>query len=255
MSEIRDLLVITPSREREEQLREMLKACLSLSEADTDIAVANDDDDLYDLRRFEDVPHIARVLWHHGPRAGLGTWTNRLAALYTGRYDEYRALGGPVAAEPRTTYRAFASLGDDHFPRTQGWDRLLLQALDAMGGQGIAYGDDMHQRHRLPTAPVISAGIVEALGWMCEPSLRHMYVDNVWRDLGLGAGCLAYVLGVVIEHLHPAAGKAVTDPTYEASMAAWDADGEAYEQWRRDRMAADVGKVQAVVAGTKPHAR
>ncbi len=249
---MRDLLVITPSRGRPERLQEMIEACLSLSEAETDIAVANDDDDLYDLtqytdpRQFWQFGQFKRVIWHHGPRTSLSAWTNRLAALYTGRYSEYRALGGPVATLPRDEYRAFASLGDDHVPRTPGWDRLLLEAIDDIGGEGIAYGDDLHQGRRLPTAPVISAGIVEALGWLCEPSLRHMYLDDVWRDLGSAAMCLAYRADVVIEHCHPDAGKAVADGTYAESLAGTEADRQAYQRWRAERMTADVAKVWAV---------
>jgi hypothetical protein len=222
--------VITPSRGRPDRLREMIGACLSLSEADTEIAVANDDDDRYDISAYFG---RGRLIWHHGPRASLGAWTNRLAVAYAGQY------------------RAVASLGDDHLPRTPGWDRLLLDAIDRMGGEGIAYGNDLHQGGRLPTAPVISAGIVEALGWMMEPSLRHMYVDNVWRDLGQRAGCLAYVPGVIIEHLHPDAGKAVTDGTYAGSLAGTAADRATYEWWRRERMASDVARLQTVLPAVR----
>jgi hypothetical protein len=93
---------------------------------------------------------------------------------------------------------------------------------------------------------VVSADIVEALGWVCEPSLAHMHVDDVWRDLGQGAGCLAYVPSVVIEHLHPDAGKAATDSTYAGSLATAGADREAYERWRREGMTGDVAKIRAL---------
>jgi hypothetical protein len=229
---MRDLLVITPSRGRPERLRAMISACLSLAEADTDIAVGIDDDDPaaseYEayLRAFPP----GYVFYVKAERRALGMWTNRIAAA---NIDQYRA---------------FASLGDDHLPRTPGWDGLLLEAIDKLNdtGSGIAYGDDLHQGAALPTAPVISSDIVEALGWMCEPSLAHMYLDNAWRDLGRAAGCLAYVPGVVIEHLHPDAGKAVTDGTYAASRTGEEADRQAYERWRAERMAADVAKVCAV---------
>lgn len=210
----------------------MIEACVSLSEACTTIAVGTDDDD--PGRRA-----YGRVLWpaviagcvRHftGTRRTLSGWTNLLAE-------------GGIAEG----YRALASLGDDHLPRTQGWDRLLLEALDKLGGEGIAYGNDLHQGEALPTAPVISAGIVEALGWMMEPGLKHMHVDDVWRDLGRGAGCLAYVPEVVIEHQHPDAGKAVGDETYTESAAGMSADRDAYHRWRDERMASDVAKVRAL---------
>jgi hypothetical protein len=120
-----------------------------------------------------------------GPRNNLAGWTNVLA----------RHLA--------KDYRALASLGDDHLPRTPGWDLRLLEAIAGMGGTGFAYGNDLLQGAALPTAVVVSSNIVTALGWMCEPSMRHYCIDNVWKDLGEGAGCLAYLPDVIIEHLRP----------------------------------------------------
>jgi hypothetical protein len=210
----------------------MIEACRSLSEADMRIAVGVDLDDPARWE-YDEFRAVAQVFT--GERQSLTGWTNMLA----------RALG--------SHYRAIASLGDDHLPRTQGWDRLLLEAIDGMGGEGIAYGDDLHQGERLPTAPVISAGIVEALGWMCEPSLRHFCVDAVWRDLAGQAGCLRYVPGVVIEHMHPHAGKGPRDATYlevGETSGRLEPDLGAYQAWRRERMAADVAKVRAVMAAS-----
>lgn len=227
---VRDLLVIVPSRGRPEQLRDMVDACLSLSEADTEIAVALDDDD---PRRDEAMALISgpRVMIRHGDRDNFTGWSNEIAEKHKGRY------------------RAYASLSDDTVPRTRGWDRLLLEAISAMGGTGIAYGDDLLQRENLPTAPVITCDIVEALGWMCEPSMTHFSIDNVWKDLGEGAGCLAYVPTVIIEHLHPCAGKAPVDQTHrDAGFNMPDhPDSAAYHAWRRDRMAADIATVKRLL--------
>lgn len=226
---MRDLLVAVPSRGRPARLAAMIDACLSLAEAETYVAVAVDADDP-ELTRYRALwSGAARWSLTEGPRRTLSGWTNYLAAASAGRY------------------RALASLGDDHLPRTPGWDRLLLEALDKLGGEGIAYGNDLHQREALPTAPVISAGIVEALGWMCEPTLAHMHVDNVWRDLGRAADCLAYVPEVVIEHLHPDAGKAPGDQVYAESLAGAGADREAYWKWLAERFPADVAKVRSAV--------
>ena len=211
----------------------MLEACLTLAEADTDVAVGIDRDDPA-AGEYEAVVRAfppGDVFCTMAPRRTLSEWTNRIAAANLGEY------------------RAFASLGDDHVPRTASWDGLLLDALDNLNdtGTGIAYGDDLHQGGALPTAPVISADIVEALGWMTEPGLKHMHVDDVWRDLGRAAGCLAYVPEVVIEHLHPDAGKAAGDETYAGSAAGLRTDRDAYHRWRNERMAADVARVRALL--------
>lgn len=226
---MRDLLIITPSRGRPQRLREMLDAVFATAEADTDVAVAIDDDEPADYSPAWQVKHN-RVMWFTGHRNTLSRWTNRLA------------LDPDIGGK----YRALASLGDDHIPRTPGWDRLLLEAIDQMGGTGIAYGDDTIMGERLPTAPVISRDIVYALGWMCEPSLRHMFVDNAWGDLGREAGCVAYVPEVVIEHCHWCVGKSALDATYAETEVQKEPDRALYENWKAERMAADVAKIRGL---------
>jgi hypothetical protein len=227
---VRDLLVITPSRGRPERLREMLSATLSLSRAETDIAVGIDWDDperaAYEsLGSRLDRSWPYRILWHIAARRHtLTEWTNHIVGQ--------RRPSGEGEPPNSLTYRAFASLGDDHLPRTEGWDALLLAAIDAMGGTGIAYGNDGIFNERLPTAPVISSDIVRALGWMCVPCCRHMAVDLAWKDLGTAADCLVHVPEVTIEHVHWCAGKAAMDETYAVSEAGKDADREAYFGWR-----------------------
>lgn len=229
---MRDLLVITPSRGRPKRLKAMLHETLAHATGETDVAVALDGDDpageeYAELARMlsEDLGLRDRVLWHSGPRNDLTGWTNCLALRYA---DEYLYL---------------ASLGDDHLPHTLGWDRKLTEA------GAIAYGNDLHQGENLPTAVVIRSDIVVALGWFCLPAVRHYYCDNVWKDLGEGAGCLAYCEDVFIEHEHPAWGTAPSDPTYiEAFDRQWSADGAAYDAWCRYQRVADVATVKACLA-------
>ena len=228
---MRDLTVIVPSRGRAERLREMLAAALELSRADTLIAVASDEDDpaheAYDALL---TPHAraGRVQWTCGQRRTLSGWTNLIAAQH--------APGS----------RALASFGDDHVPRTEGWDRLLLDAIGGMGGTGIAYPDD-RRRSDIPEAVVISSDIVTALGWMCEPSLAHFYIDDAWADLGRGAGCIAYVPDAVVEHMHyRTRPEGARDATYAEAEAGGTRDRQAYERWRASRMAADVATVRSL---------
>lgn len=91
------------------------------TEAATDLVFALDNDD-------EPSAEAAAALGIYrvtGPRNHLAGWTNVVARHCT---KEYRVL---------------ASLGDDHVPRTPGWDRLLLEAIGVMGGTGFAYGNDL----------------------------------------------------------------------------------------------------------------
>jgi hypothetical protein len=76
-----------------------------------------------------------------------------------------------------------------------------------------------------------------------------MYVDMFWRDLGQEAGCLRYLPRVVIEHMHPIAGKS---PWTEGHLRVnapdrLEADRIAYEEYRASLFAADVAKVQHLI--------
>lgn len=200
----------------------MLDATVGLSRLDTHVAVAVDEDDPQ-LDAYEDLlaswnQRDRRVGWYLGPRKSLSGWTNAIA--------EKNWYG----------YRTLASLGDDHVPLTEGWDKHLVSECERMGG-GFAYGNDLFQGGNLPTSVVISSSIVRALGWFCLPSLSHYFVDNVWWTLGHFAECLSYREDVVIEHRHPGIGKAPMDQTYldPGANAGWTVtshkDCPAFQAW------------------------
>ena len=126
-------------------------------------------------------------------------------------------------------------------PLTDGWDEQLITAA---GPAGMAYPNDM-RRDDITECVVISTVLVRALGWICEPSLSHWYVDNVWRDLGRGAACLSYLPGVLVKHLHPnVRGGDKPDATYDDAAARYAADMLAYQQWRMRRMREDIETVK-----------
>lgn len=231
---MRDLLIITPTRGRPQWARRLIEAVEQTATAATELILAADDDDRScdDMEIESDWPDWVSLV--RGPRQTCAAWSNRIAAGYG------------------HAYRALASFGDDHVPRTHGWDSLLLAAIDDMGGTGIAYPDDLGQRENLPTAPVISSDIPAALGWLFYPPMIHYWADNVWKDIGEGAGCLRYVPEAVVEHIHPGWGKTEMDLTYYEAWPAGDHDRDAYEAWCRDGRAGDVAKVKALMRAKEP---
>lgn len=116
-------------------------------------------------------------------------------------------------------YEAVGFMGDDHLPRTRGWDDQIMDELDALTPR-IAYGNDLLQGAALPTAVFMQSRIIRALGFMAPPVLRHLYVDNFWKHLGEQLGGLRYRDDVIIEHIHPAAGKTPMDERYRTVNAA-----------------------------------
>jgi hypothetical protein len=224
LSQSGDLLVIVPSRGRPQNIARLLDAVHETAKMKTHVHVAVDDDDP-ELERYQYVMTQAAEDGDRlttGPRKGLCAWTN------------------DIAAERAGEYLFLASLGDDHVPYTPGWDKALIRAIVEMGSTGFAYPWD-GTREDIPEAVVMSSDIVAALGWMCMPGLSHWYVDNVWADLGRGAGCLRHLRAVKVEHAWKG------DLTSKESSETLTADREAYYAWRRsERMAQDVATVLAL---------
>jgi hypothetical protein len=131
-------------------------------------------------------------------------------------------------------YRAVGFAGDDHVPRTMDWARTYRDELGRMG-VGIVHGDDGTWAGSLPTEWAMSTVIVQALGRMVPAPVEHLYCDNAIMDLGNTAQCLRYLPRVSIEHMHPAAGKAVTDAGYARvnDPRQYKRDEQALVRWRR----------------------
>ena len=95
----------------------------------------------------------------------------------------------------------------------------------------------------------MDARIPATLGYMAPPTLRHLYVDNVWLDWGRGLGMLRYLHDVVIEHLHPIAGKADDDERYRLvnTGTMFSRDEEAYKAYLGGGLEDDLSKLKAAV--------
>lgn len=194
------MIVIVPSRGRPDNVKRLISAWHETKATATLLIVTDDDDPaaraygdvIYDLR-----DNRAGVLWVTTSPMGMVGALNRYAKLYAEMVHDTHIIG---------------FMGDDHIPRTPLWDQRIRDILRA--GPGIVYCNDLLQGSNLPTQVFMSSGIIRALGHMA-PSFQHLYVDNYWKQLGQGAECLTYISDVVIEHMHPVAGKAEWDDGYK----------------------------------------
>jgi hypothetical protein len=234
---MRDLAIITPSRGRPWHMQRLMVALADTCQLDTALYVYADEDD----PRLDDYKQLGLDHLEVGPRDTLAALTNR------------------AAAELADSYQHIASLGDDHVPRTAGWDRELCAEIGSMGGTGFAYGAG--SRWVIPEAVVVSSDIVKALGWFMNPACMHYKVDDTWLELGLAAKCISYRHDVLIEHMQfgipydptdPGQGmKAVRDDTYTDALQPekMTADLIAWHDWRKDPegLLADAGKIRALI--------
>lgn len=127
-----------------------------------------------------------------------------------------RGLNYPLNFAARrcaSVYEYVGFMGDDHLPRTHGWDTEMIRELDSLSPR-IVYGNDLLQGANLPTAVFMQSRMIRTLGCMAPQVMRHLYLDNFWKELGERTGGLVYRDDVIIEHLHPVAGKAEWDERY-----------------------------------------
>jgi len=150
--------------------------------------------------------------------------------------NQTRGMAYPInkaanAIAKQNKYDFFAFLGDDHRPRTAEWDLQLMAAMQRR--PSMAYGNDLLQGKRLPTMIVMTSDIVKALGGMVPPNMKHLYLDNFWKKLGEDLGALTYLDDVIVEHMHPVAGKAEWDEGYKEVNAqeVYSFDALAYQNY------------------------
>lgn len=225
-----ELLMIVPSRGRPANAVEMIYAWIQTSAGAADLCFVLDADDPA-LDGYQQVRDFI------GARTLVVSSTGMTAALNTAavRYaHEYPVLG---------------FMGDDHRPRTVGWDRMLIEAI-AGRTVAIVYGNDLLQGDKMCTAVAMTSSIVRELGYMAPPQFRHLCIDLVWKDWGEHLSALEYLPDVIIEHMHPANGKALMDIGYQRVNApeVVTADSLAYYDYRDNGdMDADIAKLRALL--------
>lgn len=221
-----ELLVLVPSRGRPGNVERLAAAWDETQTGATLWVCLDDDDPLVDEYMKVAAEHPC-VLLLVAPRMRLGGTLNYYAVERAG---DFRWVG---------------FMGDDHLPRTLRWDEevtRVLADLENTAGYGMVYGDDLFQGENLPTAVFMSGNIPRRLHFIAPPGQTHLYLDDFWKALGIRLGCLQYLPEVVIEHMHPAAGKADTDATYDEanSISRYALDRAHFDAYLQHRLAADV---------------
>lgn len=224
---VMETLVICPSRNRPANIAALLD-CWEATGATATLAVCLDEADpcLPEYMALLDGWPSDRVMVIGGAWRSLCAWVN-FVALQCGGAGLFDIIG---------------QIGDDHHPRTVGWDGAVAGAMQPLG---VVYCNDLHQGERLPTAAFIDTEIVKRLGYMVPPSIVHLYMDSYFRVLGERLGTLAYLPDVVIEHMHPHAGKADMDDGYRQvnNRDAYRIGRAAYNAYTKYRLEADLVKL------------
>ena len=231
-----DLVVLVPSRGRPKAAMQLGQAFASFCRADTRLVLAVDADDPT-LPDYSDVPRCFPAI-----DLCIGNNSSMVSAL-----NYAAALQVHEGADLDPAPFAIGFMGDDHRPRTAGWDERYLTELRDLG-TGIVYGNDLLQGERIPTQVAMTADIVRALGYMAPPTLTHLAVDNWWLELGHGATCISYLPDVIVEHMHPVAGKAAWDEGYVRvnAQSMYDRDLREFARLRVTDLHGAIAKVRAL---------
>jgi hypothetical protein len=190
------MCVVVPSRGRPENAERLAQAFKDTgAEADLYIVIDNDDPKWNEYAKSENYKKLPADNKTGGCAKSLNT--GAVLLLDITKYP---------------LYDYFVFMGDDHLPRTPGWDKAFIQALGT--NTGIVYGDDLLQGANLPTAYGMTRDLVNELRGMTFPGCIHLFFDNFVKQLGLDLEYLKYLPDVIIEHIHPAAGKVEMDEGY-----------------------------------------
>lgn len=134
---------------------------------------------------------------------------------------------------------------DDQIFRTDGWDARVIHEFS---NPNVAFvmTNDLHYGAEKAVNIYTRAEIIKALDWFLYPELQHLYVDNVWVELGNKSNSLVFLQDVIVEHMHPVYGKAKNDAQYDKLHMPenYKRDGEAFEKWKAERMDADAKVVR-----------
>jgi hypothetical protein len=214
------ILIIVPSRERPKNAYRLLKTIKDVTtEGDFHITFAVDEDD--------------PTRWEYPPgHTQLVKGGSMVAAL------------NEVAVVEAKHYPYLAFLGDDTLPHA-GWYPQVLLTLQAQKNS-IVYGNDLMHGQGLPTSVFMDSNIVNTLGYMAPTGQKQLFVDNYWKALGDALGTLYYLNDVIIEHLHPIAGKAPSDASYEVAYSEdrWKNDEESFRNHMSNQFPLDLEKLK-----------
>lgn len=230
------MIIIVPSRGRPKNISELIDSFRD-TRTSAHLHVALDADDP-ELPGYQE-------MWE---RQGAGhKWLRYSIRKRKVDHDGMVHALNDVALRYVEKFPAIGFFGDDHRPRTPGWDGTLL--ADIVAGKLFTYGNDLLQQHMLPTAIVMKSAVVGALGYMVPPTLWHLYVDNIWLTWGRALGTITYHDDVIIEHMHPVIYKSPTDARYEAvnSGDMWAHDEKAYHEYLIDGLDMDVAKLRQLI--------
>lgn len=230
-----DLLVIVPTRGRPQNMQAFYDSWTATTHDADLLFVVDEDDPLLGTYKY-------RMRWM--PRAKL-LYAIPAGLRMVGALNKATQI---MLSNPDHGFRYIGFMGDDHRCRTVGWDTAIRGAIGDRK-VAVAYGNDLLQGEKMPTAVILTTNIVEHLGYMAPPAMQHLCVDLVWLEWAKALDCRVYLDHVVFEHMHPANGKAINDFGYQManSVEQVKRDSDAYYAYMDGDFHTDVAKLKELL--------
>lgn len=184
--------VLAPSRGRPAACQEMVNSAHQTG-SNVEVLAYVDDDDPTDYT-------VDNATVVRGPRINLSDCWNKLAE---------RAQGDIL------------HMGSDDIRfRTPGWDDMVRSVVAEFPDRIVfVYGDDGIHDQKMGTHGFITREWYETVGRFTPPYFPCDYADTWLNDVARRVGRSVYIPGMLIEHLHPIAGKAEWDTTHQERLA------------------------------------
>lgn len=157
--------------------------------------------------------------------------------IHNGRSPSY---AGAINTAVLATDEPYLFVGADDLHFHEGWLPPLLAMAGEFGfglvGTNDLYNRDVlngtHATHFLVTREYALTGCVDAPGVLLHEGYSHNWVDTEVVATAISRAEFAPCLTSIVEHLHPLAGKAGTDTTYEKGRDSEPLDAQHFAERR-----------------------
>ncbi|OGW51265.1 MAG: hypothetical protein A2Z50_05845, partial [Nitrospirae bacterium RBG_19FT_COMBO_42_15] len=111
-------------------------------------------------------------------------------------------------------------MNDDVVFSSVGWDKAVVNAFSKFSDDiAFVYGNDLDQKKKVPTVPILSRKVCELMGGICPEGYLNLHIESHLVDIfkqlkSFGYDRIVYLNDVIFEHLHYAVGKSKHDNTY-----------------------------------------
>lgn len=161
-------------------------------------------------------------------------------------------------------------IGDDQVPLTDNWDLKLIEWIK--GWNLVTCHDDGWQINtrgpnhileadgRICGAWCVSGELLRTVGYIFPPNIHHIYLDDIWEELGKNTGCWNFVehsrADVIVAHHHVDRGRATKDETHRRAYEGGDSfaaiDYPHWWEWRRNELGPTIDRVRELMVKLMP---